>query len=180
MKYLYGKIIFWRLHAIVGGLGPKWKIGRKIFRAPPARKKGVPKFFACGRLFRCGGTQKPLETVKFSKKRQFLKKLASREHIWPQAKNLGTPFLRAGGAPKIFWGLFHFRPRTPQKILVTTYGCEFMIITFDQHWPMMFQRNFSFTDDFTWIHLTSMLPIRRHHKICLQYGNEPVFPVLHY
>ena len=29
----------------------------------------------------------------------------------PQAKNLGTPFF----APKIFRGLFHFRPRTPLK-----------------------------------------------------------------
>ena len=32
-------------------------------------------------------------------------------------------FLCAGGAPKIFQGLFHFRPRTPsKKNLVTTYA----------------------------------------------------------
>ena len=37
-------------------------------------------------------------------------------------KNLGNPFLRARGAPKIFRGLFQFRPKTPPKKMVTTYA----------------------------------------------------------
>ena len=41
-------------------------------------------------------------------------------HSAAQAKNLGTPFFGCQRSTKNF----HFRPRTPQKNLVTTYGVQ--------------------------------------------------------
>ena len=46
----------------------KWSgntLSRKIFRAPPARKKEVPKFFVCGGLFLVVEAPKTVKNVKF-------------------------------------------------------------------------------------------------------------------
>ena len=45
-------------------VGRKLKIGQKIFCAPPAHEKGVPKFFACGGLFSSWRHWKQLKTDK--------------------------------------------------------------------------------------------------------------------
>ena len=68
-----------------GGIGPKWKFGRKIFCAPPARKKRGSQIFRLRRAFfvveALKTAKKPLKTAKnrkiFLKTSIFWKK-------WPQ------------------------------------------------------------------------------------------------
>ena len=79
-----------------GVLGRKWKSPRKIFGAPPARKKGIPKFFACGGLF---FVVEPLKTVNFS-------------NFFPKT----VKFLKKG-TPKIFRLRRAFFQKSPRSIL---------------------------------------------------------------
>ena len=65
------------------------KLVGKFFVRLRRAKKGVPKFFACGLLFRCGGTEKPLETVKFSNKTSIFE-----EKVTPKFFRLRRAFFR--------------------------------------------------------------------------------------